>query len=181
MEKAKWLYLTSLSGDWRLVLAKIFSVDRPRIAWNPGHRQILAGVKVLGKYFQRADCLIINKDEAIEIVLSDKKYKSASFLNNVKNLLLALASYGSKIVVITNGRCGADVWAHGRFFHQPIVKERRRIDTTGVGDAFGSSFIAGLELYNQDIKKALQLAARNSAAEIGQQGAQQGLLRKKDI
>ena len=43
---------------------------------------------------------------------------------------------------------------------------------------FGLGSIVG---ESEGMKKALQLAARNSAAEIGQQGAQQGLLRKKDI
>ncbi|MDO8667781.1 MAG: PfkB family carbohydrate kinase [bacterium] len=183
MEEAKWLYLTSLSGVWLGNLGKIFSVKGVKIAWNPGHRQVLAGVKVLGKYFKRTNCLIVNKDEAIELIMSDKKYENqgAAFLNNEKNLLSALTSYGPEIVVVTNGRHGADAMVAGKTYHQPIIKERQRVDTTGVGDAFGSSFIAGWELYNKDIKLSLNLAARNSAAEISQQGAQNGLLRKKDI
>jgi len=183
MENAKWLYLTSLSGAWRETLDKIFFVQGVKIAWNPGQRQISAGVKVLGKYLKRLSCLIVNKDEAIEIAMSDKKYKGrgAAFLNNLKNLLSILASYGPETVLITNGHHGADAVSAGKIYHQPIVKERRRVDTTGVGDAFGSSFIAGWELYNQDIKKALYLAASNSAAEISEQGAQNGLLWKKDI
>jgi len=183
MENAKWIYLTSLSGGWQANLNKIFSVKNAQIAWNPGHRQILAGVKVLKKYFKKTDCLIVNKDEAIELVMSDEKYKNqgAAFFSNLTNLLSALAVYGPKIVVITNGRYGADAWQAGRFYHQPIAKERRRVDTTGVGDAFGSSFIAGWELYDHDVKQALKLAAENSAAEISREGAQNGLLWKKDI
>lgn len=183
MENTKWLYLTSLSGEWQPNLEKIFSVRNVKIAWNPGHRQILAGVKVLRKYFKRAACLIVNKDEAIEIVMSDKKYKDkgAAFFNEIKNLLSALVAYGPEIVLITNGRHGADVQFQGKIYHQPIAKERRRVDTTGVGDAFGSSFIAGWELYDQDIKRSLALAAKNSAAEISAQGAQNGLLKKSDI
>ena len=183
MENAKWLYLTSLSGDWLTNLKKIFSVSSAKIAWNPGQRQILAGVKVLGKYFKRVDCLIVNKDEAIEIAVSDKKYKNkgVAFLNQMKNLLFGLAFYGPKIVLITNGRHGADAIIGGKVYHQAAAKIRQQIDATGVGDAFGSSFIAGLELYNRDIKRSLYLAAKNSAAEISQPGAQNGLLRKKDI
>lgn len=183
MEKVKWVYLTSLSGEWRTNLGKVFSVRGAKIAWNPGHRQILSGAKVLKKYFKRVSCLIVNKDEAIEIVMSDRKYKhkGAVFLNQIKNLLSVLASYGPKIVLITNGRHGADAMALGKVYHQPIIKDVKRVDTTGVGDAFGSSFIAGWELYNHDIKRALSLAARNSAAEISQQGAQNGLLRRGNI
>ena len=50
-----------------------------------------------------------------------------------------------------------------------------------MGDAFGSSFVAGLELYKGDIQKAMNLAARNSASVVSMLGAQAGLLRKKDI
>ncbi len=183
MENARWIYLTSLSGAWKPNLEKIFSVKSAKIAWNPGHRQIITGVGVLGKYLKQTACLILNKDEALEIVMSDKKYKKVGvkFLNNQKNLLAALTSFGPKIAVITNGRKGADAIFEGRHYHQPIVKEKQRVDTTGVGDAFGSSFIAGLELYQGDIKKALLLAARNSAAEVSQQGAQNGLLSKKQL
>lgn len=183
LEKAKWLYLTSLSGKWEENLKKIFSADGPKISWNPGHRQISAGVKALAPYFKRTDCLIVNKDEAIELVMSDKKHKNkeAAFLNDSKNLLEALISYGPKIVVVTDGHNGADIQEGLRVYHQPVIKERQRIDTTGVGDAFGSSFIAGRELYDQDMKKSLTLAARNSSAEISEQGAQNGLLRKEDL
>lgn len=183
INQARWIYLTSMSGEWQPNLDKIFSLKNAKIAWNPGHRQIISGVKALRKYLKRVNCLIVNKDEALELVMSDKKYKNknAAYLNNQKNLLNALKSFGPDIAVITNGRSGADAISGERFFHQPIIKEKRRVDTTGVGDAFGSSFIAGMELYGGDIKKALALAAKNSAAEISEQGAQNGLLRKKDI
>ena len=183
MKKADWFYLTSLSGAWQVSLDKIFSVQGVKIAWNPGHRQILTGLKVLGKYFKRAECLIVNKDEAIELVMSDKKYKAKNraFLNQVKNLLLVLSSYGPEIVLITSGRHGADAMTLGKIYHQPIFKEKRRADTTGVGDAFGSAFIAGLKLYGQDIKKSLFLASKNAASVISFPGAQNGLLKRKDI
>jgi len=182
LEETDWIYLTSMSGEWQKNLEKIFSVPNAKIAWNPGHRQIINGLKVLKKYFKNTACLIINQDEATELVMSDKKYKKdAAALKNVKNMLTALASFGPKIVVITSGRHGADAIFENKIYHQPIIKERRRVDTTGVGDAFGSSFIAGLKLYDNDIKKALNLAAKNSAAEISQQGSQNGLLKKADL
>lgn len=182
INKAEWVYLTSLSGDWQKILAKVFSARGPKVAWNPGHRQIIKGLGVLGKYIKKTDCLIMNKDEAMELVLSGGKYKNqAASLNNMKNLLMALKDLGAKITVITNGRHGADAICGNKIYHQPIVKEKQRVDTTGVGDAFGSSFVAGLKIYGGDIKRALLLAARNSAAEIAQQGSQNGLLNKKDL
>lgn len=183
MASAKWIYLTSLSGKWQTNLEKIFSLSGAKIAWNPGHRQIITGVKILKKYLRRAVCLIVNQDEALELTLSAEKFKnkSAAYLTSQKNLLSALKSFGPEIAVITNGRKGAEAIAGEQVYHQPIIKEKQRVDTTGVGDAFGSSFIAGLELYNQDVKRALALAARNSAAEISQPGAQNGLLTRQEI
>ena len=183
LDQCEWIYLTSLSGEWKNDLEKIFSVKNVKIAWNPGHRQILTGLPGLGQYFKKTTCLIVNKDEAIELVMSDKKYKakSGAFLNNVKNLLAALSAGGPKIVVITSGKHGADAMAEGKIYHQPVAKEAERADTTGVGDAFGSAFIAGLELYKQNIKKSLRLASRNAASVISIPGAQNGLLGKKDI
>ncbi len=177
LKTTKWIYLTSLSGAWRLVLSRLFSLDI-KIAWNPGHIQLESGKKAIGRYLAKTEILILNKDEAIELVVSDKKYRSCdyNFLNNVRNLLKILKEWGPKIVVITNGKHGADAFDGEKFYHQKVLKEKRRVDTTGVGDAFGSTFVAGLEVY-QDIKRAMHLAARNTASVISKQGAQNGLIK----
>ncbi len=177
LKTTKWIYLTSLSGAWRSVLLRLFSLD-VKIAWNPGHIQLESGKRAIGRYLNKTEVLILNKDEAIELVVSDKKYRSCdyNFLNNIRNLLKILKKWGPKIVVITNGKHGADVFDGNRFYHQKVLKEKRRVDTTGVGDAFGSTFIAGLEAY-QNIKKAMYLAARNTASVISKQGAQNGLIK----
>ena len=155
----------------------------PRIAWNPGHSQLEKGASALGKYLNNTSVLIVNKDEAIELVVSSREHcrKSAQFLNNIDNLLKEIKKMGPQIVVITNGRHGAYAYDGRRIYFQPVAKEKKRINTTGVGDAFGSSFVAGLELFKGDIKRAMNLAARNAASVVSHLGAQVGLLRKKDI
>ncbi|MFH1522783.1 MAG: carbohydrate kinase family protein [Patescibacteria group bacterium] len=183
IEKAKWLYITSLSGEWEEVLRKVFSVKGVNIAWNPGHTQLKSGFKKISKFIKKTTVLIVNIDEAIELVMSDKKYKNKGneFLNTVKNLLEILHNWGPEIIVITSGKKGADVYNGLKFYHQNILKEKIRADTTGVGDAFGSSFIAGLEMYDGDIKKAMYLGIRNTSSVIARQGAQNGLLRRHEI
>lgn len=182
-KNAKWLYVTSLSGDWKKSIAKIFSFKGPKIAWNPGHIQLKSGVGAIGGYLKKVEVLIINKDEAIELTASTKecKNKSRDFFNNIVNLLEAIKITGPKIVVITNGRHGAYAYDGNKIYRQKIIKEFKRVNTTGVGDAFGSSFIAGLELYGGNITRAMRLAAHNSASVVGKLGAQNGLLHKKDI
>lgn len=195
LKKTKWIYMTSLSGEWKKVLEKIFNMrphptpllrkerELTKITWNPGHIQLDAGYNAIGEYLKKVEVLIVNKDEAIELVVSKKLYrkKSFKFLNNIENLIKIIHSWGPKIAVITNGKYGAYAFDGKKIYKQTVVKEKKRVDTTGVGDAFGSAFVAGLELYNGDIKKAMQLAARNSASVISEQGAQNGLLSKKDI
>ena len=194
LRNTKWIYLTSLSGDWQEVLKKVFNVkisptpfikgaNLPKIAWNPGHIQLNSGYNAIGKYLKNIEVLIVNKDEAIELVISKKLYKKKSFqfLNKIENLIKIIQSWGPKIAVITNGKYGAYAYDGNKLHRQPVVKEKKRVDTTGVGDAFGSAFVAGLEIYNGDIKKAMRLGARNSASVIAEQGAQNGLLGRRDI
>ncbi|MFH1427823.1 MAG: carbohydrate kinase family protein [Patescibacteria group bacterium] len=179
LKNTKWAYLTSLTGKWQDVLNKVIIINNIKIAWNPGHIQLKASRNILGKYLKKTTVLFVNKDEAIELVISDKKYKNKDlkFLDKVNNLLKILKSWGPEIVVITSGKQGADAYNGISFYHQDILKEKKRVDTTGVGDAFGSSFIAGLELYHGDIAKAMKLGVKNTASVIAQQGAQNGLIK----
>lgn len=182
LDGAKWVYITSLSGSWKSILQNAFKT-KSNIAWNPGHIQLHAGFKAIGKYLKKTRVLTVNKDEAIELVVTNPKYtnKGPKFLNDIKNLLKVLREYGTQIVVVTNGRFGADAYDGKVFYHQDIIKEKKRLDTTGVGDAFGSTFVAGLEMFDGDIGKAMRLSALNTASVISMQGAQNGLLTKKSI
>lgn len=183
LEKSKWVYITSLSGRWRSVLKNVFSAKGVKIAWNPGHIQLNAGAKEIGKYLLKTEILTLNKDEAIELVSSDPLHraKGDDFLNDVKNLLTIIKDWGPRIVIVTNGKFGADAYDGEKFYHVNILKERRRLDTTGVGDAFGSTFVAGIELFKGDILKAMKGSVKNTASVIGMQGAQNGLLTRTQI
>ena len=181
LNQARWIYLTSLSGadsHWKSNLANIFKVKEPNIAWNPGGRQIASGLRVLKNYLKKTTVLILNQDEALELILTSLKFdkKTKAYLNNIKNLLKILYEFGPSIIVITCSAKGAYVYDGKNNYYQPAVKEKKRVDTTGVGDAFGSTFVAGLDIYEGDIKKALKLAARNSSSVVEEVGAQNGLV-----
>ena len=183
LKNAKWVFITSLSGKWQEVLKRVFSIRGLKVAWNPGYIQLNSGIKKLGKFVRKTAILFVNKDEAIELVASDPRYKKKgnSFLNNTRQLLKVLKSWGPEIVVITSGKAGADAYDGQKFYHQNILKEKKRVDTTGVGDAFNSSFVAGLELYKGDIAKAMKLGVKVTASVIAKQGAQNGLLTILDL
>jgi len=183
LKEANWLYLTSLSGDWLKVIKNIFSFRGPKMAWNPGSLQCQAGLKVLAPFLKKTNILCVNKDEAIELVISDPHYKNKNkkFLNTIKNLLVILKKFGPEIVVITDGSNGADAYDGQNFYHQGIFKERKRVDMTGVGDAFNSSFTIGLALTKGNIQKSLYLGAKNTASKIAHFGAQNGLIDLRNL
>ncbi len=184
LKNCRWIYLASLSGQyWELELKKIFAVNGPKIIWNPGHEQLRGGFKKLSGFLKQTDILCLNKDEALELVLSIDEYKhqSIAYLNDVKNLLKIISGLGPQIVLITSGPLGADAYNGLKYYHVAPSKNKKIIDKTGVGDAFCSTFLFGLEKYRGDIKAALKLAASAAATVICYLGAQNGLLTKKDL
>ncbi|MBU4141739.1 carbohydrate kinase family protein [Patescibacteria group bacterium] len=186
IKNTKWAYLASLSGDWQKILDEVFSVKNKKpdlkIAWNPGQSQLVGGLKELNGFLKQTEVLILNQDEAIQLALSDLEIKEKKIdLNDVKNLLPLIKNYGPKIVVITCGKDGAWAYDGVKMYYAAIIENQARVDTTGVGDAFGSSFVAGLELFKCDIDKAMKLGILNTSSVVAAPGAQNGLLRKEDL
>lgn len=185
LKKAKNIYIASLSGNWESNLKKIFSLggeNSPKIYWNPGASQYSDGLKKLAPFLKKTTVFALNKDEALELVLSSAKHQrlSRKFLNKTDNLLKIIKSFGPEIVVITLGRNGVKVYNGKKIYFQPILKEKKRVDTTGIGDIFNSSFAAGLILFSGNINKALYLGLRNTASKVAHFGAQNGLIRLKN-
>lgn len=178
---SKWIYLASVSGAWTAVLDKVFGAKNVMVAWNPGATQLAAGVVKISKYLKKTEILFLNKDEATELVASENKYrrKGEDWLRDTKNLLEALKSFGPKKVVITSGEKGADYFDGEKHIHEPSlnVPKNKIADSTGVGDAFCSTFLAGLETYDGDVKKSMKLAMKNAAATLKTPGAQNGLMK----
>ncbi|KKR21874.1 MAG: Ribokinase [Parcubacteria group bacterium GW2011_GWE2_39_37] len=182
LQNTKNIYLTSLSMDWKGVLDKVFSLKNVKIAWNPGHIQLNAGKSALSKYLAKTGILILNIDEARELVCSDKTSENCNpgIFDNAEELLQIIKSWGSEIVVITQSEKGATAFDGNNFFHIPAIKNKVSLNTVGVGDAFGSTFAAGL-YRTGDIKKALKMAALNASSVVKKYGAQSGLLTHKQI
>lgn len=177
------IYLASLTGSWLGDLKKIFSLSGPRIFWNPGEAQYEKGLRVLAPFLKKTYCLMLNRDEALALVSSDKKFatKKRSWFNNENNLLEAVKSYGPEIIVITDGPKGAYFYDGKKVHYQKTVKEKKYVDSTGIGDAYNSTFAAGLVITGGNIAESAYLASRNAASKIAHLGAQNGLLTKKEL
>ncbi len=172
-----WIYLTSLSGDWEKSLGRINNFvkkNKIKLAFNPGSTQIKAGRKKLLEIFKSTEILLLNRDEAIELALSDKKQKNKNF-NDPINLIKIIREWGPKIVIVTQGLSGAWVGDKENIYYARATS-KKRIDTTGAGDAFGSGFLGGFILSGENIKESLKYAVINSGNVVKHYGAQEGLL-----
>jgi ribokinase len=180
--KAKWFYVSSLSGkNWLSISSKIIQKikkDKTKLAWNPGETQLKSGKRGLIGLLKYCDILSLNKSESIELVLSGKG--KIKYINNPRTLLKEIYNWGPKIFILTDGRNGAYAY-DGRKIYFSKIYDIPVLDTTGAGDCFGSSFLAGLLLYKGDIKKALQMGIYNTAGEVSKVGAQNGLLTLSQI
>ena len=183
LKKTANIYVASLTGEWKKCLKQIFSSGHSKIFWNPGSKQYNSGVKVLGPFLKKTYCLMLNREEALALILSDlvNTKHSHLFFADIRNLLQILKSYGPEIVVITDGANGASFYDGQKFYTQKVIKEKKHLDTTGIGDVHNSTFAAGLLLYSGDIAKAAYLAGKNTAHKIAYLGAQNGLLTKSEL
>ena len=177
--KSKWFYITSLSGPyWKKNLDVIFKAaekNNIKVAWNPGSTQLKAGYNSLKRYIAQTSVLILNKEEAMELAFnSGKKTKS------IKKLLKILSDIGPEIVSISNGIKGAYIYSNNQFIFKKSLPAIG-INTTGAGDAFGSSLVGGLILFKNNLKQALNLAVIRSNYVVRKIGAQEGLLTLNEV
>lgn len=174
----KWIYVTSLAGKWRKNLTGILKLVKENnisLGLNPGAKQLKAGWPKLKEVLEVTKILALNQDEAIELVLSRQKLLS----QEPKDLIKTLLGWGPEIVIVTQGKDGAYVGDKENIFYSP-ASALKRVETTGVGDSFGSGFLAGF-ITTGDIKEALKWGIINSGNVVGFYGAQEELLDKKEI
>lgn len=183
LEKIKpdWIYVSSLSGNkWVGVLNKVFAQvakNNIKVAWNPGNLQIKSGLKELKSFLENTKVLILNKDEAMELLLG----VDDEAVTNPRLILSKLKEFCPHNIVITDGQKGSYAMdLDNKVYHEP-VKKVEKFDTTGVGDAFGATFVWGLEFLHSDVQAALEVATINAGAVITKQGAQNGLSSKSSM
>lgn len=180
--RTRWFYVSALSSkDWPREFEKIAHQTKRsiRIAWNPGSVQ-LNDYKILIKFLPFVEILILNKDEAIELVTKNSPRTPKKQLVDPKFLLKKIQGWGAEKVVITQGARGVvAIDVHGHYYYHPSQSlEKRIVDTVGAGDAFASGLMAAMVRW-ENFDKGLQLGIRNSAQELYRIGAQNGLLKIK--
>lgn len=178
LRRTKWLYVSSLTGKSCENLDGIRSIveeGKVNLAWNPGSQQLDTGYKGMKKVLKVTSILILNKAEARELVHSECKKKC----EDDEVLLKKLKSYGPQIVVITKGVKGSLAY-DGDNVYKVRAEKTETVESTGAGDAYGSTFVGSIILGN-DIKSAMKYASLNSASVVSQMGAQEGLMTFKEL
>ena len=176
-EVPRWIYLSSLSKnslDFHDDLAHWLEAHTEvKLAFQPGTFEMEAGASRLAHLYERAEVLILNREEAVLVGGGNHK--------DVHDLMNKLHALGPKIVVVTDGPDGAYASRGEERFKMPLYPDPKPpFERTGAGDAFASTFVAAL-IKGNTIEGGLQWAPINSMSVVQQVGAQRGLLNEQEI
>jgi len=172
--KAKWWYIApgKIQSSIILDLVKKLKKEKTNIAFNPSGHYIEHERQALKTLCGFADVVIVNREEGAKI--TEKPYEK------IKDTFKAFDAMVHGIAVLTDGPSGAYVSDGRMMYRSRAFKEKKLVDRTGAGDAFGSGFVAGF-IQKNDIGYALRLASANATSVVEYLGAQKGILSKKDF
>lgn len=85
-----------------------------------------------------------------------------------------------KVLVITRGKDGADLYSDGNSVHIPTVPEDEVVDPTGVGDAFRGGFLAGYS-HGFDWKLCGEIGSLSAVYCLEQRGTQNHSYTREDF
>lgn len=167
----RWVYFSSMgtgTEEYHDAVAEYLETRaETRFAFQPGTFQMKLGAKRLERLYRRSDLFFCNVEEARKITSTE---------GDPKSLLAEMHKLGPRMVVVTDGPKGA-YFSDGRdSYFMPIYPDPKPpYERTGAGDAFASTFTAGVAQGLAPLE-ALRWAPVNSMAVVQEIGAQRGLL-----
>ncbi len=173
---AEWIFVSALNGAWQENLRTAVAAAQEnniKLALNPGQRNMKDDVATVLEAVKVADVLLVNKDEAIELVLGMGQASSEA-LQDELFLIKSLHAYGAKVIGMTDGIRGA--WGYdGECIIFVDVLRQKAVDATGSGDAFGSGFLAA-QIQGLGLEQSLRFGIVNGGNVVRFYGAKEGLL-----
>jgi len=171
-----WAYLTSMGDSFEKSYAEVVAwakANAVKLAFNPGSRQLRAGIETYHQVLEIAHIVYINRSEAETMThITDSHGKE-------KDLLKALADLGPKIPIVTDGGNGSYIYDGQRFLRAGVLPIDA-YERTGAGDGFGAGCLAAL-IKGRPLEEALLWGTVNSASVIGHIGSQDGLLKESEL
>ncbi len=168
--KTKWIYCSSMLNKSFETLKKIIKYANKnsiKIAFNVNTFLANKGFSYLKAILENINALILNKDEA-ELIVGK---------GTIPDLMERLKLDNMDYVVITDGKKGAHCYDGSNLYFVKPNKGLKVKETTGAGDSFASSFIAGL-IMGKSVEDCLRMAIINSESIIQNYGAKNILLKK---
>jgi Sugar kinases, ribokinase family len=168
VEKCDWLYATAMNGKMNIFKTMFLQAkaNGMQVAWNPGKNE-LKEQKALLNLLPLVDVLIVNKEEAKQIVSG----------NTIVSLAKKLADLVS-VAIVTDSQNGSVV-SDGETVLKAGLYDRvqRTVDRTGAGDAYGSGFVVKLA-EGKNLEEAMLFANANSSSVCRAIGAKTNILQK---
>jgi sugar/nucleoside kinase (ribokinase family) len=184
--KSKWWYV-SLPGESYKTFDRLLAYAKKnniKVAINPGSGNLSGpGLRDLREHLKDITFLVVNEGEAATITGIPFKKE--------KEVFKKLDNFVPGIVAVTSGNKGVTV-SDGNFIYKAgIFKNKKVVDRTGAGDAFGSGFVAGLirkkegfkggECKSENVEYAIRLASANATSVVEKLGATEGIIKKRDF
>lgn len=197
-----WLFVNRISGDTDEILNSILKIKAKKnpqlkIAWNPGGNQIREGMKKYDRFLKHVEVLFLNRDEATQFTgkkskqtssahkkLAMSKFKGGEFClpcyaYDCESIFHILEKSGVNHTVITDGKCGSQVYSKGNLVFCPVINEDS-VDTLGAGDSFAVGCTYALH-HGHNLQNILKFGTINAMSVVHFYGAQAGLLTKRQV
>ena len=183
---ARWWYI-SLTGESSAMLKTLlkFTDDNGiAVAFNPTGYHIKHKRSEILSSLGKLSLLVLNKEDAAIV--------TAISFTNEKAVFKKIDRLTPGIVAVTDGKNGVTVSDGKLVYKAGVFKEKKLVDRTGAGDAFGSGFVAGLmrrgigsknisSAKPDDISYAIRLASANATSVVEKIGATEGVITKSEF
>lgn len=185
--KCRWAYITPGNIAFAVIehLVKVLHKYKVHIAIDLSNHYLKMGrkklVPLLGKM-----ALVKGNREEIGLLMGMNPKNEEKLFHEFDRAIggIAIMSDGPRGVLVSDGNY---------LYRAGIYKEKRVLDRTGAGDAFGSGFVAGLmhqprtsnpeprTLKPECIEYAIKLGSANATSVVEYVGAKTGILTKKQF
>ncbi len=171
---AKWVYFTSVGeghDKLHVQVPEFVKTSGCKLVFQPGSYQLREGKNEFKKVVEAADILIVNREEAEDIL--EKK-------GEIKDLLVGLRQLGCKTAVITNGEKGSWAADGKQVLFADVFPETKMVERTGAGDAYSTGLVAGL-IKGLELGEAMRWGSANASSVVEHIGARAGLLSESEM
>ncbi len=159
LQSVPFIHLSSIGNvDLIRELFLFCKQNNIKLSWNPSSNELKEVVFQATETFHQA-CNVI--------IMNEIEYEAVSSKHHLLEKL-------SKIVIVTRGREGGEVWVDGNR-QTYTAHTTQAVSELGAGDAFASGFVGAL-VKNLPIDVAISWGVQNAASVVSQLGAKKGLL-----